>query len=69
MPSNPEPVAAMTIEATGQRYGWTRTFIYGELAAGRLEARKAGRRTLVLAESADRLLASLPPARFGKAAA
>ena len=56
--------AAMTIEAAGQRYGWTRTFIYNELAAGRLEAVKAGRRTLILTESANRLLAALPPARF-----
>lgn len=64
MPSESDPIAAMTIEATGQRYGWTRTFIYNELAAGHLEAVKAGRRTLILAPSADRLLRTLPKATF-----
>lgn len=64
MYSDSDPIAAMTVDATCQRYGLTRTFVYGELAAGRLEAVKAGRRTLILAESADRLLRTLPKATF-----
>jgi len=33
-----------------------RTFLYGEINAGRLGARKRGRRTLILAEDLDRWL-------------
>lgn len=59
------PPAARTIEATAAHYGWTRTFIFARLAGGDLEALKAGRRTLVTTESADRLFRSLPRARYG----
>jgi hypothetical protein len=40
--------------------GLGRSFIYEEIKAGRLVARKAGRRTLVLHEDAERWLGSLP---------
>lgn len=50
-----------------RKSGLSRTALYRELAAGRLKAVKAGRRTIILAESLRELIASLPPARFGKA--
>lgn len=56
--------AARTLESTAAHYGWTRTFIFGRLACGDLEARKAGRRTLVTTESAERLFANLPRASY-----
>lgn len=55
---------ARTIEGTGAHYGWTRTFIYGQIGEGKLEALKAGRRTLVTTESAERLFHMLPKARI-----
>jgi hypothetical protein len=62
-PGHETPVAR-TIEATCQHYGWTRTFVYDQLAMQKLEARKAGRRTLVTTESAERLFRNLPRAQF-----
>jgi hypothetical protein len=55
---------ARTIEATGTHYAWTRTFIFERLATEELIALKAGRRTLITTESADRLFASLPRATY-----
>jgi excisionase family DNA binding protein len=37
-----------------------RTTLYSEIAAGRLEARKAGRRTLITADALSRWLDGLP---------
>jgi hypothetical protein len=62
-PPHQAPVAR-TIEATCEHYGWTRTFVYGQLAIQKLEARKAGRRTLITTESAEQLFRSLPRAQF-----
>jgi hypothetical protein len=45
-------------------YGWTRTFIFQRLASGELEAVKAGRRTTITTDSAQRLFRSLPRARY-----
>lgn len=58
-PVAPAPVAR-TVEQTAAHYGWSRSYIFKGLAEGLLEAKKAGRRTLVTSESADRLYASLP---------
>lgn len=44
--------------------GHGRTQVYALLAQGRLVAVKAGRRTLIVAESADAYLRSLPRATF-----
>jgi hypothetical protein len=46
------------------------TFLYAEISAGRLEARKAGKKTLILAESLRAYLAARPRAdiRMGRAA-
>ena len=54
-----------TIPETQAHYGWTRTFIYEQLAEGALEAVKAGRRTIIITASANRVHASLPRAVFG----
>lgn len=62
--SAPSGPAARTIEGTCEHYGWTRTFVFGCLAAGDLEAVKAGRRTLVTTESSDRLFRGLPRASY-----
>lgn len=53
------PAVALTIAAFVARYGVSRTRVFGEIKAGRLEARKAGRVTLIPVESADAWFASL----------
>jgi len=53
---------AFTIEGTTQATGLPRTTIYELLGQGKLEGRKAGRRTLIMAESVQTYLASLPAA-------
>lgn len=64
-----ETPAARTVRETEAHYGWSRSYIYVSLAAGLLEAKKAGRRTLIISESADRLFASLPRQTFRAKAA
>lgn len=56
-----EPVAD-TVRDTCTRLGIGRTRLYEEIAANRLDARKVGRRTLILRASQDCWLAALPPA-------
>lgn len=51
---------ALTIEEYCSHYGSGRTTAYEDIKAGRLKAKKRGRRTVILKESADALLASLP---------
>jgi hypothetical protein len=51
---------AYTIAALCQASGIGRTKIYDDLKAGRLHARKHGKRTLILADEARRWLESLP---------
>ena len=46
--------------AAAKRLGICKAQLYIELAAGRLVARKAGRRTLIARSEGDRWLASLP---------
>jgi len=60
--------AGRTVDATEAHYGWTRSFIYERLGAGDLEGVKAGRRTIITTESADRLFRGLPRARYRRAA-
>jgi excisionase family DNA binding protein len=54
---------AYTITATCRATGLGRTTIYAALKAGTLSARKAGRRTLILARDLEDFLNKLPPAR------
>jgi hypothetical protein len=55
---------ARTIPDTCEHYGWTRSFVYLQLAAGKLRAVKAGRRTLVTTDSSEELYQNLPVAKF-----
>lgn len=43
--------------------GIGRTAVYAEMKAGRLSAKKFGRRTIILRNEAERWLTSLPPQR------
>jgi hypothetical protein len=61
--------AARTIDGTCVHYGWTRSFVFKNLATGDLKARKAGRRTLITTESADQLFENLPAAQYTTTAA
>ena len=54
--------AMLPIPAACRYSGFTRSRLYLEIKAGRVDARKAGRRTLITRESLDALLASLPKA-------
>lgn len=56
----PIPPVARTVEQTCAHYGWSRSYLFRALREGTLEARKAGRLTLISTESADRLYAGLP---------
>lgn len=57
--SNPS-VRAFAISAFCARYSICRTKAYQEIAAGRLRAVKAGRKTLITVEAAEAWLAQLP---------
>lgn len=52
---------AFTIQDLIDRGLGGRTFLYGEIAAGRLRAVKSGRKTLVLADDLSDYMSSLPP--------
>ena len=47
--------------------GVGRTFIYGEIEAGRLTARKARRRTIILRGELESWLSALPPMKSAPA--
>ena len=52
---------AMSVQAFCDRYDIGRTKAYEEINAGRLKARKAGRRTIITADDAEDWLSRLPP--------
>jgi excisionase family DNA binding protein len=62
-------VIAHTIADAVKASGIGRTSLYELIGAGKIEARKAGNRTLIPAESLRAYIASLPPAdiRTGQA--
>jgi excisionase family DNA binding protein len=51
-------------EEAAKIIGVGRTLIFEEIRGGRLEAKKAGRRTLITAEALDNWLSNLPPSRI-----
>ena len=53
-------VGALSIANACKRAGVGRTFIFEEIRSGRLKAKKAGRRTLVLREDLTAWLQALP---------
>lgn len=58
-------VLAHTIADATKVSGLGRTTLYAAIGAGKLEARKAGQRTLIVAESLRLFLANLPAAKIG----
>jgi hypothetical protein len=56
---------AYTIDDAVSASGFSRSRIYDEISAGRLRAVKAGKRTLVFADSLRSLLEALPPVPIG----
>jgi hypothetical protein len=50
----------MSVDVFCKHYGLGRTRAYEEIAAGRLKARKLGRRTLIAADDAEDWLGHLP---------
>lgn len=63
----PPPVLAVTVNEAIRIAGIGKTLLYEEMAAGRIDAVKAGARTLILMDSLRAYIAGLP--RFGKSAA
>jgi hypothetical protein len=58
---------AYSIDSVVEICGLGRTSVYGEIKAGRLVARKCGRRTLVIDEDLQRWLETLPVVSSGHA--
>jgi excisionase family DNA binding protein len=59
---------AWSIAEAAALSGLSRDFFYGEIRSGRLVARKAGRRTLIIQEDLEKFLAGLPKMGAGRAA-
>jgi excisionase family DNA binding protein len=57
-----EDTLAFSIEQAATLTGIGRTRLYQEISDGRLEARKAGKRTLITRDALERFIASLPSA-------
>ena len=57
-------IIAFTIPDAAKAAGLGRTTIYELIGAGHIEARKAGGRTLVVANSLRHYIAGLPPAKI-----
>ena len=57
---SPSQRRAISIEDFGERYGLGRTKTFEEIRAGRLRARKIGRRTLIAEDDAEEWLRQLP---------
>ncbi len=52
---------ALSIEEAAKTLGIGKTKLYAELAAGRIEGRKCGKRTIITRESIGKFLANLEP--------
>jgi excisionase family DNA binding protein len=63
-----DDIAAFTIAEYCRRYRICRETAYREIRAGRLPARKLGRKTLILRADAETWAAGLPELRQRKAA-
>jgi excisionase family DNA binding protein len=64
--TRPIPPLAYAIRTAVAVSGLSRSRIYELIGQGQLEARKDGRKTLVLAESLNTYIASLPVITLGK---
>ena len=56
---------SLTVQDACLATGLGRTTLYSLIAAGKLDARKSGSRTLVLADSLKRYVSTLAPAVIG----
>jgi excisionase family DNA binding protein len=66
-PTTPPPAdAILTIAEAGERLRLGRSRLYEELAAGRIEAVRLGRRTMIRASEVERYIRELPPAKIGR---
>jgi hypothetical protein len=54
---------ALSIAEVVRASGLCRTLVYGEIRAGRLPARKCGRRTIILRQDLEAFLQRLPSVR------
>jgi hypothetical protein len=66
---SPALFGAFSISQFCRTYAVGRTFCYGEISAGRLRARKAANRTLILRADAEAWANSLRPVRVAERAA
>ena len=57
---------AYTLEDARNTAGVSTTKLYDLIAAGTLDARKAGRRTVIMADSLNAYLRGLPPATINR---
>ena len=67
MDPRPEKMA-FSVDEAALRAGLGRDRIYGYIRDGRLQARKAGRRTLITADALRNFIDSLPPLKLPPAA-
>lgn len=65
----PHMPIALTIENATKQSGLSRSRLYLLISEGKLEARKAGKRTLILGESLRQYIESLPAAAITARAA
>jgi hypothetical protein len=65
--SNNDEIGARTISGFCKWNSVGRTYTYGEIKSGRLEARKAGRKTLIFPDAEERWRRALPKLVTGKA--
>jgi excisionase family DNA binding protein len=56
------PPVLLTVEHTCARYGMSRSYLYRLIGDGLVSTRKLGRRILIVVESVDAYVATLPPA-------
>jgi hypothetical protein len=61
-----EPITT-TIEGAADMTGWSRSEVYRRLAAGDIEAKRSGGRTLPVVASVRAYINALPRATFGAA--
>jgi excisionase family DNA binding protein len=60
------PKMAFSIDEAAQQANVCRDSIYAAIRSGQLEAKKAGRRTLVMADALRRYLDALPSLQLGE---
>ena len=63
----PIPPAFLSVADAARYCGITRSRLYVWLATGRIDMRRAGRRTIIKRASLDKFLAALPPADLAEA--